>query len=823
MKTNSPVSGMDPLLHKKLGMFTLIGTIGIVAAGFLVLAGWQFSIGFLIRPLSEVINPTMALVSILCGVALLLIRNENSSHQYILLGQGLSLFVIFIALLKLSESYHLHDFSVDNLMYSQKLKAYMEGAPVEKGEGLFRPNAAFSFLIIGVSLLSFPYKKAFFSQSLSFLATLIAVLALVGRLHNIPEFVLPLHNSLISIAGTICVLLLSVLTLVVGKDKGYMAEIMSPYSGGRIARRLIPLILFAPLILDVLRLYGENIGLYPESFGLVLFFSTILAISLFVILNSIKVANRIDLNLQAEVDERHKAEVEIRNNNLFLETVLENIPNMIFVKSGKDLSFVAINKAGEQLLGVNRKEYIGKKDDDLFPEDQAEFFKQKDWEGFKTGNIVTVEEEPVSTPSGQRWLRTQKIPVKDTEGQPLYLVGISEDITEAKLRQDEIKLFYAELEQKVKERTEELSKSEKRFRALIENSTDCITISNASTVIMYESPAVERMTGYLLEERAGKLLFDNVHPDDAHHCEELYDELLRNPGKPVFQQYRVRHKNGEYRWIEGTATNLLHDESVKATIFNYRDITERKQHEQVKEVLIQELTKHNADLRQFSYITSHNLRAPLSNLLGLLGLIDHDRIEDATLKEILEGFDTSTNSLNDTINDLLKILCIKENTGIEQEEIRLLELFQKVSSQVSNLIDEVDPAIEHNFTADAFINFNRAYLESIFLNLLTNAIKYRSDNRKLSLKVTMQEYESKTVVTFQDNGIGIDLEKCRSKVFGLYQRFHNYPDSKGLGLYLVKSQIEALGGNIEIESVVDTGTTFTLTFNKLYAEQNFFS
>ena len=87
----------------------------------------------------------------------------------------------------------------------------------------------------------------------------------------------------------------------------------------------------------------------------------------------------------------------------------------------------------------------------------------------------------------------------------------------------------------------------------------------------------------------------------------------------------------------------------------------------------------------------------------------------------------------------------------------------------------------------------------------------------------MQEYESKTVVTFQDNGIGIDLEKCRSKVFGLYQRFHNYPDSKGLGLYLVKSQIEALGGNIEIESVVDTGTTFTLTFNKLYAEQNFFS
>ena len=86
----------------------------------------------------------------------------------------------------------------------------------------------------------------------------------------------------------------------------------------------------------------------------------------------------------------------------------------------------------------------------------------------------------------------------------------------------------------------------------------------------------------------------------------------------------------------------------------------------------------------------------------------------------------------------------------------------------------------------------------------------------------MRESENKTIITFQDNGIGLDLEKCGSKVFGLYQRFHNHPDSKGLGLYLVKSQMEALGGNIEIESVVDEGTRFTLTFNKLY-DQNLFN
>lgn len=822
MRHSDTAEAIDLLLHKRLRIFTLITIIGIIAAGVLVVMGWQFDLTFFISPSNEIINPTTALLAIACGLALLLIWKAEGAYPYILLAQALSLFVIIITVLKLSGRFHFHEFNVDYLIFSQKLEAYTRGMGSDKNLALIRSNTAFAFLIIGISLFSFSFKRSFLSQALAFISALIAVLSLIGYLHDIPEFALPFHNSIITIPGTICVLTLSVLILLAGKDKGYMAEIMSPYSGGKIARILIPMILFAPLILDTLRFYGERAGMFSPAVGLVLLFCTILIISLFSILSSIRVANRIDLNLETEIDEREKAEIEIRNNTLFLETVLENIPNMIFVKSGKDLSFVALNKAGEKILGVPKEEYIGKTDGDLFPADQAEFFKQKDWETFRTGAIVIVEEEPILTPSGQRWLRTQKIPVNDAQGQPLYLVGISEDITETKLQQDKIKQFYAELEQKVKERTEELSKSEKRFRALIENSTDCITISNASSLIMYESPAVERMTGYLLEERSGKLLFGNVHPDDVLDCEKLYDELLRNPGKPIFQQYRIRHKNGEYRWVEGMATNLLHDESVKATIFNYRDVTERKHHEQERELLIQELTTHNKDLRQFSYITSHNLRAPLSNLLGLLTLIDFKSIEDPTLKEILEGFDTSTNSLNDTINDLLKILHIKETKGINQEKVPLLGLFEKVSAQVSNLIDEIEPEIEHNFGPTAIISFNRAYLESIFLNLLTNAIKYRSDKRKLSLMLKMRESENKTIITFQDNGIGLDLEKCGSKVFGLYQRFHNHPDSKGLGLYLVKSQMEALGGNIEIESVVDEGTRFTLTFNKLY-DQNLFN
>ena len=112
------------------------------------------------------------------------------------------------------------------------------------------------------------------------------------------------------------------------------------------------------------------------------------------------------------------------------------------------------------------------------------------------------------------------------------------------------------------------------------------------------------------------------------------------------------------------------------------------------------------------------------------------------------------------------------------------------------------------------LNINRAYLESILLNLFTNAIKYRSPKRTLRVFVSSKEVGENIILIFKDNGIGIDLERNGDKIFGLYQRFHNHPDSKGLGLYLVKSQVESMGGTINVESEVDKGTTFTITFKK---------
>jgi signal transduction histidine kinase len=189
-------------------------------------------------------------------------------------------------------------------------------------------------------------------------------------------------------------------------------------------------------------------------------------------------------------------------------------------------------------------------------------------------------------------------------------------------------------------------------------------------------------------------------------------------------------------------------------------------------------------------------------------------IDNPELNEILGGFKKSTHLLNETIADLVKVLIIKDSPSILREEVDIKDVFENVFGQLSFLISTTQPLLKIDVASAPSLQVNKAYLESILLNLFTNAIKYRATDRPLKISIATKEVEDRVVMTIKDNGIGIDLARNKDKIFGLYQRFHNYPDSKGLGLYLVKSQIESMGGRISVESKVDKGTTFTLTFTK---------
>jgi PAS domain S-box-containing protein len=320
------------------------------------------------------------------------------------------------------------------------------------------------------------------------------------------------------------------------------------------------------------------------------------------------------------------------------------------------------------------------------------------------------------------------------------------------------------------------------------------------------------MSGYEFEEISGRSADPFNSPNsDRNELEKLLSSI-KNKQECLIETISLNKKREEY-WVRFSMIPIYNSENeLSHWISIQRDITDEKKQEKEKEQLIRELTQNNKDLKQFSYITSHNLRAPLSNLTGLLNLLEDIPVENQELKEILNGFNKSTHLLNDTINDLVKVIIIKDNPSIQKEAVLIKEIFENVFSQLNFQIELYKPIIKLNFEKVSIININKAYIESILLNLLTNAIKYKSESRKLKITITTREIDNTVVLIFTDNGIGIDLERNKDKVFGLYQRFHNYPDSKGLGLYLVKSQVETMGGTIEIESEVNKGTTFTLTF-----------
>lgn len=388
--------------------------------------------------------------------------------------------------------------------------------------------------------------------------------------------------------------------------------------------------------------------------------------------------------------------------------------------------------------------------------------------------------------------------VINNKGIPIRMIGAIQDITKQKIEELRLKLL----------------------ETVILQSKDAIIITEANETkatiptIIFVNPAFTNITGYKPKEIIGKPATEYFDRNSVKNNMSKLSQALKNKQELEFESYNT-HKNGEKYWLNVTLLPISNSEGEHSHwISIQREITKEKEREKEREQLINELTQNNKDLKQFSYITSHNLRAPLSNLTGLLDLLHDIPIENEELKEILNGFSSSTKMLNDTINDLVKVIVIKDSLSIAKEKLHINEILNITLNQLNNIITFNKPEINLKIDKAPIIFVNKTFFESILLNLLTNAIKYRVKERHLKITISSKEINNKIVLTFSDNGIGIDLKRNKDKVFGLYQRFHDYPDSKGLGLYLVKSQVESMGGKIEIESEVNIGTTFTLTFNK---------
>lgn len=492
--------------------------------------------------------------------------------------------------------------------------------------------------------------------------------------------------------------------------------------------------------------------------------------------------------------ERKRISIQLEKSEEKYRSLFHFSPTPMWVYDIKSFQFLDVNDAAIRHYGFTREEFLAMTIKDIRPKEDIK----------KLEEVVKLSEEK------ENLFFTGEFRHRKKNG-TLIQVEIQSNIIEFNGKKAEIVLAIDITQKKEEEQRLKLLES------VITNATDSILITEAEPFdlpgprIIYVNDAFSKMTGYTKEEVIGKTPRILQGPKTSRKASDKIRKALENWNSCEVELMNYR-KNGEEFWVNFTVIPIANEKGwFTHWIAIERDITLRKKQEQEKEQLIRELTQNISDIRQFAYITSHNLRAPLSNLLGLLNLTEDIVIEDEELKEILDGFKISTNLLNNTVEDLIKILIIKDKKPIFQSGIKFEEIFKKVLTQTKNLIKENNPIIKYNFL-ESSVTFNSVYLESIFLNLFTNAVKYRSPKRELEIFIQTTKNNSEIILEFQDNGIGINLERHKERLFGLYQKFHNHPESKGLGLYLVKSQLEALGASIQIESEVDVGTKFLIKF-----------
>ncbi len=356
--------------------------------------------------------------------------------------------------------------------------------------------------------------------------------------------------------------------------------------------------------------------------------------------------------------------------------------------------------------------------------------------------------------------------------------------------------------------------TEKKFRSIVENSSDGYALIDLDGRVRELSPYGKLKINLNLMNEEGFFKVGSIHPDHRESALATFYEVSKHHGEIRSVELKYRVDENDYHWIESTIYNLLNEPSVGAIVLNYRDINLRKLEEEQRYALIEELMQSNADLKQFGFITSHNLRAPLTNLLSIVDLLDMNKIKDDSTKELLGAFKNATFQLNDTLNDLIKVLFIRENRFIALSQIDFETVASKNIHSLNALINSSDIKIDFDFSEAPTVLFDSNYLESILLNLMSNSIKFASPDRRLNIKMKSRKEGDFIILEFSDNGIGMDMERVKDRIFGLYQRFHDRPDSKGIGLYLIHSQVTALGGKIRVTSKVNEGTTFYITFKQ---------
>ncbi|WP_026898195.1 PAS domain-containing sensor histidine kinase [Daejeonella oryzae] len=302
------------------------------------------------------------------------------------------------------------------------------------------------------------------------------------------------------------------------------------------------------------------------------------------------------------------------------------------------------------------------------------------------------------------------------------------------------------------------------------------------------------------------------HPEDLKYAYQRIDEGFKNLQNITFE-FRFIRNDGSVRYSYNEWKYKFDKNGNAVSLFGiFQDVTDRKLSEIERAKIVNDLILRNNDLEQFTYIVSHNLRAPVANILGIENLLNDPGLSPRDVIFLKEGLRQSVNGLDSVVRDLSQIIQVRNQINETKENILFAEIVDEIKISIKNLIDRENINIESDFNEIESIITLKSYLYSIFYNLISNSIKYRQKHIPGIITIKSRRSENKIELIFTDNGMGIDLQKIGDQVFGLYKRFHLNIEGKGMGLFMVKNQVETLGGKISIQSEVNKGTEFTIEF-----------
>lgn len=399
-----------------------------------------------------------------------------------------------------------------------------------------------------------------------------------------------------------------------------------------------------------------------------------------------------------------------------------------------------------------------------------------------------VELELITGKGNRKWVKI-RMDIRSSQGLDELIYGTLEDISQ------DVELRKVTLER------------EQRFSNAFGHAPIGMALVSLSGAWIKVNKSLCTLLGYKEKELANKTFQELTHPQDLEidlgHLRNLVDGKIDT----YSMEKRYLHKDGRIIWAL-LNVSLVKDNAGLPLYFvsQIKDITLRRENAET-------IKAQNARLLNFAHIVSHNLRSHAGNIrmLSSMAITEQDDQERATQLGMLnENADT----LLETLEQLNQIVKIREKDMDSRQSLPLGKHIRRAVQILSASIISEKVKVEIKVPQGTKVLFDPSYLESVFVNLLTNSIRYKHAERPPYITISARKSLDTLIIKIADNGIGIDMGLHGHKLFGMYKTFHGNADARGMGLFLVKNQVEAMGGIIYAESIPNLGTTFTIELNK---------